>query len=144
MKEGITDSCWVCLDCGREYLKEQGKEPSDSVVTCHQNECCVCQKVTTVTHERNYGYLYHWRNKQENNMKQIRLTKLKEVDNPRHPNNIPVGEVHEGEYITGPEIGSRFYCGHNWSTSKVQEVIDSRTFRTLNSIYKWEYINEEL
>lgn len=72
--------------------------------------------------------------------KQIRLTKLKEVENPRHPNNIPEGEVHEGIYLNDPVIGERFYCGWGWSTSKVVEVIDSNTFKTLNSIYKWEFI----
>jgi hypothetical protein len=74
-------------------------------------------------------------------MKIIRLTKLKEVENPRHPYNIPVGEVHEGQFIEKPEIGSPFWCGHDWRTSLVTEIIDDSTFKTLNSIYKWEHIN---
>lgn len=44
----------------------------------------------------------------------IRLTKLKESDNPLHPNNIVVGHI-----------------------------VERNVFRTHNSIYKWEIIKDD-
>jgi hypothetical protein len=80
----------------------------------------------------------------------IKITKLREADNPRHPNNIAEGWKEIFIWSTAidilfkdPEIGERFYAGINWSTSCVQEIIDGNTFRTYNSIYKWEIIDEE-
>lgn len=78
----------------------------------------------------------------------IRIKKLQEVENPRHPFNIEVGfeKVFEtkSEFIFHkPAIGFRFYPCYWWSTSMVTEIIDEKTFKTLNSIYEWEVINEE-
>ena len=67
-------------------------------------------------------------------------TEKKEADNPRHPGNIPEGDVRTGTFLKEPTVGEKFWCGHNWRTSIVQEIIDENTFRTLNSIYTWEYI----
>lgn len=78
----------------------------------------------------------------------IKITKLKEVENPRHPNNIEEGYTRVGTFINPPEIGQRFGLsgrsfGDYWSTSPVQEIIDENTFRTLNSVYRWEVFVEE-
>ena len=70
----------------------------------------------------------------------VKLTKLKESDNPRHPNNIAEGFEIEGEFICDPKVGESFWVGTNYRTSLVQEIIDSHTFRTYNSIYKWELV----
>lgn len=75
----------------------------------------------------------------------VRIKKLKEVDNPRHPNNIEVGFEREFEtqpdfQFRKPEIDNRFYPCHWWSTSPVTEIIDNKTFKTLNSIYEWEIV----
>lgn len=70
----------------------------------------------------------------------VRITKLKEVENPRHPNNIPEGFEKEGPMIVPPEVGERFYVG-SLSTSPVQEILSGSTFRTLNSVYEWKVIN---
>lgn len=70
----------------------------------------------------------------------IRLVKLKESQNPLHPNNIEVGFVKEGEFINPPEMGKCFWVGNHWRTSLVQEIIDEKTFRTYNSIYQWSKI----
>lgn len=77
----------------------------------------------------------------------IKLTKLEELPNALHPFNIEVGFTKiielDAESIQ-PEIGDRFpsqaswYC---WSTSIVRDIIDEHTFRTLNSIYKWEILS---
>lgn len=70
-------------------------------------------------------------------MKKVKLEKLSESANPKHPNNIPVGEIHEGNFIDEPIIGECFWVGYNWRTSAVQEIITENIFRTYNSIYKW-------
>jgi hypothetical protein len=66
----------------------------------------------------------------------IRLKKLKELDNATHPNNIEVGFEKEGEMISDPKLGNRFWVGNSWRTSVVTEIIDDNTFKTLNSIYQ--------
>ena len=74
----------------------------------------------------------------------IKLVKLQEAENPMYPKNIKEGhveirEVNE-ESFKKPEIGKRFWIG-TWSTSQVVEIIDHNTFRTLNSIYRWQYLD---
>lgn len=71
-------------------------------------------------------------------MVKIKLIKLSEADNPRHPNNIPIGYVKEGAFIDYPQVGKSFHIGLTWRTSTVQEVFSEDTFRTYNSIYKVE------
>tara|TARA_R110002167_G_scaffold284737_2_gene489886 strand:+ start:19694 stop:19924 length:231 start_codon:yes stop_codon:yes gene_type:complete len=73
----------------------------------------------------------------------VTITKLKELDDALHPNNIPEGfsttrDVNE-VYFREPEIGCRFNVG-TFSTSGVQEIISENTFRTYSSIYKWEVV----
>lgn len=88
--------------------------------------------------------------KYHNNMiVSVKLTKLREADNPLFPNNIEEGytiirSVYAHEFHE-PEVGESFYLyeynsGGMFSTSTVQEIIDSNTFRTHNSIYRWEII----
>lgn len=83
-------------------------------------------------------------------MKLIKLQKLKELPDALHPNNIEEGrEVVLGIYgekIPQPVIGERFTIAdfNKWfSTSPVQEIVDNNTFKTLNSIYHWEIIDNE-
>lgn len=77
----------------------------------------------------------------------VRIKKLQEIENPRHPFNIEVGFEKIFDYLDSdfqkPIIGKRFYTCSWWSTSMVTEIIDDKTFKTLNSIYEWEVINEE-
>jgi len=76
----------------------------------------------------------------------IKLTKLEELPDARHPYNISVGyekELNVSE-LDKPTVGERFPSNTWWSTSVVQEVIDEHTFRTYNSIYKWEVVEDEL
>lgn len=88
--------------------------------------------------------------KYHNNMiVSVKLTKLREADNPLFPNNIEEGytiirSVYAHKFHE-PEVGESFYLyeynsGGMFSTSTVQEIIDSNTFRTHNSIYRWEII----
>lgn len=85
----------------------------------------------------------------------IKLTKLSEAPDPLHPNNIKEGEYRIGYIPEGhtPQIGKSFmlpsviningdavHPGHCFITSEVQEIIDSLTFRTLNSVYKIEIL----
>ena len=74
----------------------------------------------------------------------IKLTKLTELEDALHPNNIDEGytttrEVNE-KYFEEPKLGSRFNVG-TFSSSAVQEIINENTFRTYSSIYKWEYVD---
>ncbi len=70
----------------------------------------------------------------------VKLTKLKEADNPLHPNDIEVGYEKHGIMYEEPVVGQHFNLFPNWRTSRVQEIIDENTFRTFNSIYKIEKI----
>lgn len=80
----------------------------------------------------------------------VKLTKLKELEDALHPNNIEKGfetviNIEDNSFHK-PTIGERFTLVgyYNWfSTSMVQEIIDENTFKTCNSIYKWEIINIE-
>ena len=74
-------------------------------------------------------------------MKKVRLTKLNDCDNPRHPENIKTGFVKEGGVYRELKVGESFWVG-SFVTSVVQEIIDEQTFRTMNSIYQWEVIGE--
>ena len=75
----------------------------------------------------------------------IKLTKLQELPDARHPNNIEIGFEKKlyVEDAVEPMIGVRFppmsYC----STSVVTEIIDENTFKTRNSVYKWEVLDED-
>ena len=71
---------------------------------------------------------------------QVKVTKLKEADKPLHPDNIEVGYERTGQYSKPPQVGERFFVGYGWATSTVQEILTANTFRTHNSVYKWEVI----
>jgi len=73
----------------------------------------------------------------------IKLEKLNELPDAKHPNNIDVGHVVEGEFNAEPNVGECFWVGDYWRTSAVQEIIDANTFRTYNSIYKWSIIEND-
>ena len=80
----------------------------------------------------------------------IKLTKLKELPDAFHPNNIEEGRVEifsiKDYLFKKPIVGERFTLmdlSHWFSTSLVQEIVDENTFKTLNSIYKWEIIDIE-
>jgi len=79
-------------------------------------------------------------------METYKITKIGNVENPFHENST-FGEskpFHVGGFIKPPQIGERFNLGYiNYqnqgiSTSPVTEIIDEQTFKTLNSIYKYE------
>ena len=79
----------------------------------------------------------------------IRLTKIKEGKNPKyasgHPRHIKVGSVAEGLMLRPVTVGESFYVDppkskKHFHTSVVQEILSENTFRTMNSIYKWERV----
>ncbi len=73
----------------------------------------------------------------------VKLTKLSDdVFNGSHPNGIYEGHVQIGTEYDKPELGQPYWVGRSWRTSDVIEVLDNNTFKTLNSTYKIEYINE--
>ena len=75
-------------------------------------------------------------------MKLIRITKLKESDNPLYPGNISEGFNKKCLWEENlPKVGECFDV-IGFHTSVVQEIIDDNTFRTFNSIYRWEELEE--
>ena len=73
---------------------------------------------------------------------EIKLEKINELPNAKHPNNIEVGYVKIGKLISTPKVGEQFYLGYTYRTSVVVEIINENTFKTLNSIYRWTLLNE--
>lgn len=72
---------------------------------------------------------------------EIELKKIEERGDAKNPNNIEVGHVERGEIRSKPTVGERFWVGvKGWKTSTVQEIIDERTFKTCNSVYRWRIV----
>jgi len=76
----------------------------------------------------------------------IKIKKLKELPDARHPNNIDEGfervALMPKEFFKEPTVGESFFVGYSWVTSTVVEIIDEKTFKTLSSIYEWEILEE--
>lgn len=68
----------------------------------------------------------------------IRLTKIKEREDAKHPRNISVGFEKYGIMVSEPEVGETFWIGTSFRTSPVTRIIDENTFETMNSIYHIE------
>lgn len=75
-------------------------------------------------------------------MKKVKITKISELPDALHPNNIQEGFSKVGFIEHEPIVGERFNVG-SFSTSGVQEIIDSNTFKTYSSIYRWEIIENK-
>lgn len=82
-------------------------------------------------------------------MKKICLTKVSELKDALHPNNIAEGWLRIGYIKNEPIVFERFKCYPTddvmtsetvFSTSAVQEILPDNHFKTLSSIYKWEEI----
>ncbi len=79
-------------------------------------------------------------------MEKYKITKLGNVDNPKHKNSNfgESKEFHVGYFVENPVIGQSFiligfnYANQGIITSKVTKIIDENTFETLNSVYKFE------
>ena len=75
-------------------------------------------------------------------MKTVKITKLSDdVFNGSHPNGIDEGYESEGYEYAPPQVGERYHGG-GLLTSTVTEVIDENTFKTRNSTYRIETIEE--
>ena len=76
----------------------------------------------------------------------IKVTKHRELENARHPNNIEEGAVTVGEFVNNPVVGQAFWvkktASNYWRTSVVTEIIGPKMFKTMNSVYIWEDIEE--
>lgn len=73
----------------------------------------------------------------------ITLTKISELEDAKHPHNIPEGDIQQGWLIDKePIIGKCFNIqtgiSRIRSTSPVTAVFEDDTFKTLNSLYKIE------
>ena len=70
----------------------------------------------------------------------VRVTKIKDLEDALHPNNIAEGFTKEGEFISTPTLGEPLWVGLRWRTSPVKDILPDNTFKTYNSIYKWELV----
>ena len=66
----------------------------------------------------------------------ILLQKIDYTTFENHPNGYDVGTSIEGDMSSFPEVGKVFWCG-DIHTSRVTEIINDSTFKTLNSVYKF-------
>lgn len=71
----------------------------------------------------------------------VKITKIAELANARTPNNVAIGfkTIRDVHHFEKPQIGRRFNVG-TFSTSGVQKIINSNTFETHNSVYRWKII----
>jgi hypothetical protein len=77
----------------------------------------------------------------------VKLTKIRSLLEGSHPNNIEEGYVETGYIIKEPTVGQSFLIGNSpkwFATSIVTKILDDNTFETMNSVYKWEEIKEQL
>ncbi len=90
--------------------------------------------------------------KKGDNFPIVRLTKLDNAENAKypagHPRHIKAGAIFEGLMLRPVAVGQSFYVDfptakNHAHTSVVQEILSENTFKTKNSIYKWEIINKE-
>lgn len=78
----------------------------------------------------------------------IKLTKLANGETAKYPDghsrHIEVGFTYEGVMPRPVAVGESFYVNYpnenHFHTSVVQEILSENTFKTKNSIYKWEII----
>ena len=77
-------------------------------------------------------------------MKKVKLTKVWELEDAEVPNNVAEGDVVEGVLMYEPEIGKPIYIlrptGKARRTSIVTEILPANGYKTLNSVYKIEYV----
>lgn len=74
-------------------------------------------------------------------LKKIKLTKIKELEDAVVPGNIDEGFEKIGILLSEPVKGECFWVGTSFRTSLVTEVLENNTFKTMNSIYKYEFID---
>lgn len=79
----------------------------------------------------------------------IKLTKMEVGEDNRFPPSsegiATPGQSWQGEQspvTPEPIVGKSFFIS-TYRTSLVQEILTKNTFRTLNSVYKWEIVNQE-
>jgi len=63
-----------------------------------------------------------------------------------HPNDINEGFEFEGNFNVRPTVGDSFYILDSklvlFITSMVTEIVDSKTFKTMNSTYRIDYLEK--
>jgi len=75
--------------------------------------------------------------------RRIFIEKIEERSDAEIAGNQPVGKYKEGYFIREPHVGQCFWVYPSFRTSYVQQIIDEHTFKTLNSIYRWGYLNKD-
>ena len=75
-------------------------------------------------------------------MVKCKIGKLEERLDAEYPHNIAVGYIREGILGSRPTVGECFFLD-SFRTSLVQEVIGYSIIKTINSVYKIEYLDVE-
>jgi hypothetical protein len=81
----------------------------------------------------------------------VKITKLEELPEAQHPLNISVGRILYGLFEEEPQQNFHFRLSavsnmpgqRGITTSRITEIIDDNHFKTLNSLYKWEFISKD-
>lgn len=81
-------------------------------------------------------------------MEKVILRKIEELKEAEVPNNKEVGYIKLGKFLKEPKVGLPFYMetinGELWKTSSITEIISPDTFKTRNSIYKIQPLDEDI
>jgi hypothetical protein len=72
-------------------------------------------------------------------MSTIKLTKLSGGSDSFKVNDYKIGRIVGGVFPIVPTVGKPFFI-ENCRTGLVQEILSPNTFRTYNSVYKWEVV----
>ena len=84
----------------------------------------------------------------------IKVTKHRELEDAYHPGNIEEGFEIVGQFMHDPVVGDSFWLAiphkvsdlltvnSHWRTSTITEIIGPKMFKTMNSVYIWEDIEE--
>lgn len=72
----------------------------------------------------------------------VKLTKIQELENAVVPGNVEVGHEKLGEFVKHPVVGEMFWVGLGYRTSTVTEILSIDTFKTKNSVYRFELLEK--
>jgi len=79
-------------------------------------------------------------------LKKVKLRKAEELENASVKNNIPIGNEYTGIMLSSPMVGGYMEVqqdnGRYFYTSTIEEMITDFKFRTRNSVYEYEIIEE--
>jgi hypothetical protein len=73
-------------------------------------------------------------------MMHIKLTKIKENPDGKYSASVAIGKEMIGDFVGEPVVGKSFVIPGVVKTSPILEVLDNNTFKTYNSVYRYEFL----